>query len=156
MVAEIVRVELTEAPAVSTTLVVLNDALILVEETFVARVTVPLKRAKLVRVIVEVSLDGTFRMREGGSAEILKSTTLTVTITERERKPLVPVTFTVYVPKIEELRVKVDVAKVPKVTFVGLSDAVRPGGNTVAESNTTPVKPPALVTLIFEVADEPA
>ncbi len=42
-----------------------------------------------------------------------------------------------------------------RVTLAGLVDAVRPAEDTVAVSETLPVKPPRLARLIVEVALEP-
>ncbi len=60
-------------------------------------VIVPLNPFKPLRLIVEVPEDPA-RIDMEGLVVIVKSTTLTVTSTECEREPLVPVTFSVYVP----------------------------------------------------------
>lgn len=42
-----------------------------------------------------------------------------------------------------------------RATLVGLSDAVRPGGDAEAETATVPAKPYRLPRLILDVPDDP-
>jgi len=64
----------------------------------------------------------------------------------------------VYVPLAVELAVRVDVPVPPlvRVMLEGLSDAVRPEGETFVERETVPVKPLRLVRVMVERAEEPA
>ncbi len=89
-------------------------------------------------------------------ATILKSTTLTVTLSDWETKPAAAVTVTVNAPRVAELTVKVEVAEVPSATDVGLSDVEGPAGDTSVVSETVPVNPAKLVTVIVDVAEEPS
>ncbi len=84
----------------------------------------------------------------------LGPTTLTDTITEWDIIPLVPVTFTLYVPAVDELTVSVAVPDPPGIK-VGLTPAVRPGVGT-GESVTVPVNPLRAVTVIVDVPEAPA
>ena len=63
-----------------------------------------------------------------------------------------------YVPLAVELAVRVDVPVPPllRVMLEGLSDAVRPEGETFVERETVPVKPLRLVRVMVERAEEPA
>lgn len=62
-----------------------------------------------------------------------------------------------YVPLVVELVVRVDVPVPPlvRVMLEGLTDAVRPEGETLVERETVPVKPLRLVTVTVEMAEEP-
>ncbi len=62
-----------------------------------------------------------------------------------------------YVPLAVELAVRVDVPVPPllRVMLEGLSDAVRPEGETFADRETVPVKPLRLVRVMVERAEEP-
>ena len=63
-----------------------------------------------------------------------------------------------YVPVAVEFAVSVDVPVPPlvRVMLEGLTDAVRPEGETLVERETVPVKPLRLVTVTVEMAEEPA
>ena len=68
------------------------------DDTRAARLMVPTKLLRLARVIVEVEEEPAWKLKLAGLLEMLKSggtTTFTVTATECERAPLVPVTLTV-------------------------------------------------------------
>ena len=86
--------------------------------------------------------------------------TVTLNCTEREREPAVPVTVTMYVPKLVEVAVtivRVDEALVPGVRLtVGLLIVIKsPAGAETPETAITPVKP-RLDSVIVEVEFEPA
>ena len=61
-------------------------------------------------------------------------------------------------PVAVEFAVSVDVPVPPlaRVMLEGLTDAVRPEGETFVERETVPVKPFRLVTVIAEMAEDPA
>ena len=63
-----------------------------------------------------------------------------------------------YVPVAVEFAVSVDVPVPPRVRVMleGLTDAVRPEGETFVERETVPEKPLRLVRVIVEMAEEPA
>jgi len=107
-----------------------------------ARLTVPAKPLRLVRVTVDVVAEPEVTVRLDG-AETMKSVTLTVTWTDWDAEPLVARTVTVYVPVVVEFAVSVDVPVPPLVRVMreGLRDAVRPEGETFVERETVPVKP---------------
>ena len=89
-------------------------------------------------------------MDEDRLLEMLKSTTLTVIVTECEREPLLAVTVTVYVPSVVELTVSVDVAVPLSTTLAGLRDAVSPEG-VVSVRETVPVNPLRLLMVTVDV-----
>ncbi len=62
-----------------------------------------------------------------------------------------------YVPGVDEDAVRVEDPDPPdeRVTLVGLTDAVRPEGETVDESVTIPEKPFKLARLTVAVPEEP-
>ena len=103
--------------------------------------------------------------REIGFVEMVKSGvlawfTVTVTIVESDRLPLVPVTFTAYEPVAADVgtvtvRTELPVCPALRVTGFGLNELKGPVGETVAERLTEPVKPFWLVMLIVEVVEEP-
>ncbi len=70
--------------------------------------------------------------------------------------PLVPVTATVKMAELEQLTARVEFPDTPRVTLVGLRAAVQPVGAPVAVSETTPLKPLTDVTVIVELAEDPA
>ncbi len=108
------------------------------------------------RVIVEVPEDPARTDMEGLEV-IVKSTTLTVMITERVREPLVPVTFTLYVPWTVAVTVTT-ADPVPPATrlIVGLlSEDVNPGVDD-AVSVIVPENPFTLERLMSDVAGIPA
>ncbi len=57
---------------------------------------------------------------------------------------------------LEQLTVRVDVPETPRVTLVGLKAAEQPVGAPVAVSETIPVNPFTGVTVMVEVAEDPA
>ncbi len=88
----------------------------------------------------------------------LKSPTATVTLTEWESRPFVPITVTVYSPTVVEVTVRVDVPDVPRMTLVGFKEAVTPQGAqgaTTVLSVTVPVNRFRLVTVIVAVSPPP-
>ncbi len=58
--------------------------------------------------------------------------------------------------ELEQLTVSVELPDAPRVTLVGLRVAAQPVGAPVAVSDTTPLKPLTAVTVIFELAEDPA
>ncbi len=149
---KMVSIEEPDAPNVM--LVWLSEAVMLVGTLFESR-TVPVKPFRLVIVILDVPDAGAWTVKLGGLATILKSLTNTVTMTEWDNVPLVPVTLTLNVPTVEELTVKVDDADMPRTIMVGVNDVVRPVGETRAVSDTEPAKPFRLVVVTVEVPEEP-
>ncbi len=149
-----VRVELPDKPNV--TLV----GLMLAEQPtgvpVVASETVPVKPFTDITAIVEVAEEPATKLMEVGLAVTMKSVTVTATVADLERVPLVPVTVTVKVAELEQLNVRVDVPDTPRVTLVGLNVAEQPVGAPEAVSETTPANPLTLVTVTVELANEPA
>jgi hypothetical protein len=88
-----------------------------------------------------------------GLAVIEKSLWVRVTVALWVRDPLDPVTVMVKVPAVVVLTLRVEVADPPaiNVTLVGLSVEATPAGDEVAVSDTVPVKPFRLVTVIVDV-----
>lgn len=112
--AEIVSVEVAETvTADNTTLFGLETALSPVEVA--DSVMVPLNPFRPLRLIVEVPEEPARIDTEGGLAEIVKSTTVTVTSNEWEIVPLVAVTLRVYVP-YREAETVVTAGAVPPAT----------------------------------------
>jgi hypothetical protein len=151
-----VRVEVPEPPDTRATLIGLREAVVPEGETDAARLTVPAKPFRLVRVMVDCEEEPEVIVRLVG-AETVKSVTLTVTWTDWDADPLVANTVTVYVPLVEELAVSVDVPVPPlvKVMLEGLMELVKPEGETLVERETVPAKPLRLVRVIVEVAELP-
>ncbi len=137
-------------------LVGLREAVAPEGEADVARLTVPVNPLRLVRVTVDCVDEPAVTVRLDG-VETAKSVTFTVTWMDRDVEPLVAKTVTVYVALVLELRVRVDVPIPPlvRVMLEGLSDAVRPEGETFADRETVPVKPLRLVRVMVERAEEP-
>ena len=129
-------------PDVRVSLVGFREAVTPEGEADGARLTVPAKPLRLVRVTVDVVAEPEVTVRLDG-AETMKSVTLTVTWTDWDAEPLVARTVTVYVPVVVEFAVSVDVPVPPLVRVMreGLRDAVRPEGETFVERETVPVKP---------------
>ncbi len=117
--------------------------------------TEPAKPPRLVSVIVDAVEEPAAMMRVAGVAEMLKSTTLTLTVAAWAREPLVPVTTAVNVPILEELTVKVEKPEPAGDinTGLGLKNAVRPEADTLRV--TEPAKPAKLVRVIVDVLDAP-
>src|SRR6266516_4824721 len=157
------RIDVAEPPEVSVIVELLRVVLGPEGEIDVERLIVPLNPFRLVTVMVELSVEDRERERDDGSAEMEKSgftATETDTVAGWEREPLEPVTVTVYVPVgVEDcvwtVRVEVPVLPDDSVRLVGFRDAVGPAGETVEDRLTVPVKPPALVSEMVDVADDP-
>ncbi len=90
-----VRVEVPEPLDVRETLLGLTDAVRPEGDTSVARVTLPVKPPRLLRLIDEVPDWPAKTVMLAVPVEIEKSTTLTMIWTERVREPLVAVTVRV-------------------------------------------------------------
>ncbi len=74
-----------------------------------------------------------------------------MTVAERDKAPLVPVTVTVYVPAVPEQE-SVEVPEMPSVTLAGVNVHVKPvTGEMSADRFTVPVKPFTAVTVIVAV-----
>ncbi len=153
-----VRVEEPVPPDERLTLAGFRDPVGPDGERDVERLTVPAKPSRLARLTVDVAEAPGERVNEAGLAEMLKSTTMTVTADVCVREPLVPVTVTVYDPIVEEPTVRVEEAEPPeeRETLPGLRDRLRPEGEPEAESVTEPAKLFRLVRAIVDVDDEPA
>ena len=126
---------------------------------------VPLKPLRLINVNVKPVVRPVKTLAVDTGRKMRKSTTCTVTMTERTSSPLVPVTFTAKLPTLDEPRVRVSVEVPPaaRVTLPELSAGERPAMDVVSAAGemdstrlTVPAKPPVLVSVIVEVADEPA
>jgi len=121
-----------------------------------ARFTTLLNPLVAVTVMVAVPAEPVLIVRLVGLAVTVKSCVLYVTVAERDRVPLVPVTVTVYVPTEPEQE-RVEVPEVPSVMLVGVNVQVRPVvGEAVADRLTAPANPLIEVTVIAEVPLEPA
>ncbi len=149
-----VNVEEPEAPRV--TLVGLGLAEQPVGAPVVVNETIPVKPFTPVTVMVEVPEEPADKLIEVGLAVTVKSVTVTETVAVLDLVPLVPVTVTVKVAALEQLTVSVEMPDVPRLTLVGLSVALQPAGAPVTVRLTIPVKPLTLVTVIVDVAEEPA
>ncbi len=93
-----VRVDDPLPPDESVTLVGLTGAVRPDCDTDVESITVPEKPLRLARLMVDVPDEPDWKLRLEGPLEMLKSgeaTTLTVTVVECDKEPLVPVTVTV-------------------------------------------------------------
>ena len=124
-------------------------------ETVEVNATVPVKPFTGVTVIVEVAVAPARAVTLVGLATTVKSRMLTVTVAERDRVPLVPVTVTVNVVAVVPVHDRVEVWAAPRTTLVGLRVHVRPAGETVAVKATVPVNPLTGVTVIVDVAVPP-
>ncbi len=95
-------------------------------------VTVPLKPLTLVSVIEEVFDRPSGIVRETGLTEMTKLATLIVKVNVWDCEPLLPVTFTLKAPAVEDgaKTVSVDIADVPadRVTLGWLNDKNSPAG----------------------------
>ena len=151
-----VRAEVPVPPDERVMLVGLREAVAPGGETDVARLTVPAKPLRLVRVTVDCVEEPAVTVRLDG-VETAKSVIFAVTWMDRDVEPLVAKTVTVYVVLVVELTVRVDVPVPPPVRAMleGLRDMVRPEGDTFAESETVPVKPLRLVKVMVETVEEP-
>src|SRR6266496_918591 len=113
-------------------------------ETDEVRATVPVNPFTGATVIVEVA------------AVTVKSVTVTVTVAEWVRDPLVPVTVTVYVLAVVEEHDRIEVWEAPRTILLGVRVQVRPAGETEDVSATVPVNPLTGATVTVEVAAVPA
>ncbi len=107
-------------------------------------VIVPENPPRLVRVRVDDPENPSYTLRVLGVEDREKSRTFTVTETEWERVPSVPVTVTVYEPPAVAVTVSVELPEAPLVSVIdpGLNEAEGPPGSTgetTAESATVPV-----------------
>ncbi len=127
-----------------------------------ARLTLPEKPLRLVRVIVEFPANPCTMLKVVGLEDMLKSgpTTVTATVAEWESDPLVPVTVTVYVPAAlavvgEKVRTKEPVPPAARVTVVVAGLKGRPAGEETLFRVTVPAKPFRLARLIVDVVEDP-
>jgi hypothetical protein len=150
------RAEVPVPPDEMVMLVGFREAVASEGDTDVARLTVPAKPTRLVKVTADCMEEPAVTVRLDG-AETAKSDTFTVTWTDWDVEPLVAKTVTVYVPLVVELTVSVDVPVPPLVRAMleGFSDAVKPEGETFVDREIVPVKPLKLVNVMVEVAEEP-
>ncbi len=150
-----VNVDVPEAPSV--TLVGLSVAVQPAGAPVAVKETTPVKPFIAVTVMVEVAEEPATKLSVVGLAVTVKSVTVTATVAEWDNAPLVPVTVTVKLgTTLEQLTVNVEVPEAPSVILVWLNVAAQPEGAPVAVSDTVPVKPAMEVTVIVEVADDPA
>jgi hypothetical protein len=156
--ARIVSVDVPDPPELSEILVELKLSRGPLGMEAAERDTVPVNPAMLDRLTVTVPLVPETKLREDGFTATVKSWTLTVIVTEWDDGPLVPVTVTVYVPTVLELRERVEELDPPevKLTVAGLMEAVSPVGVTDVVRLTMPLKPATLSTVIDEVPELPA
>ena len=123
-------------------------------ETVDVRATVPVNPFTGATVIVEVAAVPALTLTLVGLAVTVKSLTVTVTVAECVRDPLVPVTVTVYTPA-GPVQDRADVWDAPRTMLAGVRVQVRPAGETVEVRATVPVKPFTGATVIVEVAAVP-
>ena len=124
-------------------------------ETVEVRATVPVNPLTGATVMVDVPVPPAKKVIMVGLADMVKSVTVKVTAAVWVMEPLVPVTVTVYVPAGPE-QDSVEVCDAPSTMLVGLSEHVKPAGDTVEVRATVPVNPPIGATVIVEVAVAPA
>jgi hypothetical protein len=158
-----VKVTLAEPPADSVT----NVGLVVAPgppETLDDRVTFPLNPFRLVMVMTDVAEEPDGKVNVDVLAETRKSggiPTVTVILKEWERRPLVPMTVTVYVPAgvvDETVTVNVDVAETVAVVntmLLGLASVLNPDGPGT-DNEMVPLKPFRPLRVIVPVAEEPA
>jgi hypothetical protein len=125
-------------------------------ETALVSATVPVNPLTGATVTVEVAAVPTVVVTEVGLAATVKSVTAKVTVAERDREPLVPVTVTVNVVAVVDEQESVEVWDAPRTMLVGLRVHVKPAGDTELVSATVPVNPLTGATVIVEVAAAPA
>ncbi len=162
-VAELtVRIDVPVPPGASVTLTGLTEAVRSEGETDVETEMVLANPLRLDKAMVDAPEEPAVNPKDEGFAEMVKSgevgvVTVTVTSTECDREPLVPVTVTLYVPAELELTVSTDVADPPelRLTLLGLREAERPEGDEEAVRDTDPEKLLRLVRMMSEVAEEP-
>ena len=143
-------------------LVVLSEVESPEGDTVAEREIVPEKPSRLTSLIMEVFEEAVNvgKVMLAGLAEMAKSFTLAITLTERDVEPDDAVTMMRYVPEAVELVVETvnGVAADPpliNVRLVGLRDAVGPGVGSEAVRVTLPVNPLRLCRSIAEKAEEP-
>ena len=127
-------------------------------ETVEPRLTVDVNPFTLIIDIAGVADDPRFRVMLMADDVMLKSPTLTVTMTEWESVPLMPVIVTMDLVATVALKVQAEVPVPPEGTwtFPGEHDAVTVAGEADVESMTVPANPFWLVRLIVDIADESA
>lgn len=154
---ETVRVAVPNGPVLVGLIVEVSP---LEEET--ARNTVLLNPLTPCRLMEEVPDAPGVMVMLAGLGVIVKSGTLEVTVTitvvECDRGPLIPVTIAVpvtvivYEPAgvegVDIVNVEVPVPPERRMTLVGLKPRVRPAGETESVRLTLPVNPPRLVNVI--------
>lgn len=120
--------------------------------------TVPAKPLRLARLMVEVLVEPALKVTRVGLAVNEKSLKVIETVAVWVSEPLVPVMVTVKVPAAAALHDRVAVSgDGGRVTLAGLvAVQVRPAGRGVSDKYTVPAKPFNAVTVIVDVADEPA
>ena len=123
-------------------------------ETVEVIATVPVKPLTGATVIVELAAAPARTVTLVGLAVTVKSLTVTVTVAECVRDPLVPVTVTVYTPA-GPVQDRAEVWDAPKTILVGVRVHVRPAGDTVDVRATVPVNPFTGATVIVDVAAVP-
>lgn len=127
------------------------------DEAVTAKETTPANPLREVTVMVEIPEELEANVMLEGLADREKSgvpvlETVTVTVVECDRDPLVPVTCIVNVPV--ELVPTVSVAVPEPVMLVGLMIAPIPGDG-LTEKETSPLNPLIDVTVMVEVPEEP-
>ena len=113
------------------------------------RLTLPAKPFRPVTVIVEVPAELTFIVTDVGLADIVKSWTMNVTVTEWDITPLVPVTNTCIVETAANVHERMELPE--PVTLVGVSvhDVL------LLERLTVPVNPLSPVMVMVDVPAAP-
>jgi len=127
------------------------------------RLTVPVKLFRLVNVMVDVSDEPGFRDNAVGLAETSKSgPATTVTVVVCIRGPLVPVTFTMWVPgcanvgEIDTSSVEFALPPEVKVTDAGVRVAIIPAGGVFEDKATSPENESRLLSVMVEFLAEPS
>ena len=158
MLEETVRVAVPKGPVLVGLIVAVSPL-----EAETAKNTVLLNPLTPCRLMEEVPDAPGVMVMLAGLAVIVKSgtleVTLTITVVECERGPLIPVTIAVpvtvivYEPAgvegvVDIVSVEVPVPPEARMTLVGLKPRVRPAGETESLRLTLPVNPPRLVNVI--------
>ncbi len=152
-----VRVDLPDKPEETRTLVWLKLATKPEGDTVLETLTLPEKPSTLPSVMsVETGLEPC-RTVNVDPDEILKSTTLTETWTERDMVPVVAVIVTVNDAGTVEMTVNREPPDIPweRVTLAGLREAVKPCDETVAVRVRVPEKPLTAPMLIVSLVGTP-
>ena len=135
-----------------------NGPLCTAGETVEPKFTVDVNPFTLIIEIVGVADDPRFRVMLKADDVMLKSPTLTVTMTEWESVPLEPVIVTIDLAAAVALKVQAEVPVPPEGTgtFIGEHEAVTVAGEADVDSMTIPANPFWLLRLIVDIADESA